>query len=454
MKTRLNVVTFLAAAGSLAVCQAQPATDTGERYAAAAAKILAAAKDDNGAYEKLVYLCDRIGNRLSGSASLDKAIEWAKAEMTRDGLTNVASPKVMVPHWVRGAESASIVSPIARNLPMLGLGGSVGTGGKPIEAEVVVAHDFAELERLGRDKVAGKIVLFNMAWQGYGPTVQYRGRGASVVAKMGGVAVLIRSVTGLSLQSPHTGALNYEEGVTKIPAAALTVEDAAMIDRFTARGTPVKVRLSMSGQMLPDAPSANVIGEVVGSEKPEEVVVIGGHIDSWDVGQGAQDDGSGIVTAMQAAALIQRLGLKPRRTIRVVLFTNEENGSAGGKAYRQMIGDQIKNHVAALEMDGGAEKISGYGLDRRILDKFQGVEKLLAPVGADHLTPGGGGADIGPLLRDGVPGAAPHIGGNHYFDWHHTNSDTVDKVNPAELRDHVAAMAVITYILADMPERP
>ena len=426
----------------------------GDRYSATAAQILDAARTDNGAYEKLVFLCDRVGNRLSGSPGLDKAIAWAKAEMTRDGLVNVASPMVKVPHWVRGAESAAIVAPMERPLTMLGLGGSVGTGRGPITAEVVVVHDFAELDRLGKAKVEGKIVLVNMAWEGYGRTVQYRGRGPSAIAKLGGVAMLIRSVTGLSLQSPHTGALNYEKGVAEIPAAAITVEDAQMIERLTARDETVKVRLQMSARTLPDAESANVVGEVRGSEKPEEVVVIGGHLDSWDVGQGAQDDGSGIVTAMQAAALIKRLGLKPRRTIRVVLFTNEENGGAGGRAYREMVGGEIKNHVAAIEMDGGAEKLTGYGMDKRILDRFQGVAKLLAPFGADKFTEGGGGADIGPLMKDGVPGLSPHTGGGHYFDWHHSQADTVDKIKPEELREHVGAMAVMAFILADMPERP
>ena len=426
----------------------------GDRYSATATQILDAAHTDNGAYEKLVYLCDRIGNRLSGSPGLDKAIGWAKAEMMRDGLVNVSTPTVKVPHWVRGLEGASLVAPMDRPLTLLGLGGSVGTGRGPITAEVVVAHDFAELERLGKAKVEGKIVLFNMQWEGYGRTVQYRGRGPSAVAKLGGVALLIRSVTGLSLQSPHTGALNYEKGVPEIPAAAISVEDAQMIDRMTTRGETVKIRLQMSARMMPDAESANVIGEIRGSEKPEEIVVIGGHIDSWDVGQGAQDDGSGIVTAMQAAALIKRLGLKPKRTIRVVLFTNEENGGAGGRAYREMVGDEVKNHVAAIEMDGGAEKLTGYGMDKRVLDRLTGVAKLLAPLGADKFTEGGGGADIGPLLRDGVPGLSPNTGGGHYFDWHHTQSDTVDKIKPEELREHVGAMAVMAFILADMPERP
>ncbi|HEY3743592.1 MAG TPA: M20/M25/M40 family metallo-hydrolase [Bryobacteraceae bacterium] len=424
------------------------------RYAEPASKIIDAAQSSNGAYEKLIYLCDRIGNRVSGSQNLTKAIEWAKAEMTRDGLVNVSSPLVKVPHWVRGEEGAAIIAPIERPLTMIGLGDSVGTGGRPLSGDVVIAHDFNELERMGKAAVQGKIVLFNEKWDGYGYSVQYRTRGPSIVAKMGAIAMLIRSVTGLTMQIPHTGTLEYAQGAPQIPAAAITPEDASLIERLITHGSPVKVRLMMNAQMLPDADSANVIGEIRGSEKPEEVVVMGGHIDSWDVGQGAQDDGSGIVTAMEAAALIHKLGLKPRRTIRVVLFTNEENGGAGGRAYREMIGNQIKNHVAAIEMDGGAEKISGYAMDKRILDKFVGVERLLAPIGADHFTPGGGGSDIGPIVRDGVPGLSPLTSGGHYFDWHHTKADTVDKIDPKELREHVAAMAVISYILADMPERP
>jgi hypothetical protein len=440
--------------GGVACAVVATAQTLADRYAATANRILDAARTDNGAYEKLVFLCDRIGARLSGSPTLDKAIAWAKTEMTRDGLVNVSSPPVKVPHWVRGQESAAIVAPIERPLTMLGLGDSVGTGGRPLVAEVVIAHDFGELEKLGKAKVEGKIVLFNQIWEGYGKTVQYRSRGPSIVAKMGGVAMLTRAVTGLAMQIPHTGALDYAPGIPQIPAAAITVEDAHLIDRLISHGEAVKVRLQMNAQMLPDADSANVIGEIRGSEKPEEVVVMGGHIDSWDVGQGAQDDGSGIVTAMEAAALIQKLGLKPKRMIRVVLFTNEENGGAGGRAYREMVGDQVKNHVAAIEMDGGAEKISGYGMDKRVLDRLIGVERLLAPIGADHFTAGGGGADIGPLLKDGVPGLAPHTSGGHYFDWHHTQADTVDKIKPEELREHVGAMAVLAFILADMPERP
>jgi Zn-dependent M28 family amino/carboxypeptidase len=254
------------------------------------------------------------------------------------------------------------------------------------------------------------------------------------------------------MQIPHTGQLDYAADAPKIPAAAVSVEHALMIQRMLDSGDKVTVRLYMEGQMLPDAQSANVIGEVRGREKPDEVIVIGGHIDSWDVGQGAQDDGSGIVTAMQAAALIQKLGLKPRRTIRVVLFTNEENGARGGQAYRKWVGDAIKNHVAAIEMDGGAEKIAGFGVSEKLAPVAEEVGKLLAQIGAGGMRGGGGGTDIGPLIRDGVPGLALRSSGEHYFDWHHTIADTLDKVRPEDLRSAIAAMAVMSYVLADMPE--
>src|SRR5439155_10410532 len=220
---------------------------------------------------------------------------------------------------------------------------------------------FEELVALGRTKVAGKIVLYNPAWAGYGATVIYRSSGASRAAELGAVAVLVRSMTGSSLQTPHTGAMSYTTGAPKIPAAAVSVEDAAMLQRLASGDTPVRVRLMMEARQEPDVDSHNVMGEIPGREKPEEVVVLGGHIDSWDIGQGANDDGSGIMDTFQAVALIKKLGLRPRRTIRVVFWVNEENGGAGGKAYREMIGGEIANQVAAIEMDGGAEKPVGFG---------------------------------------------------------------------------------------------
>lgn len=426
-----------------------------ETYKDAATQIMSAALADQDGYAKLSYLCDRIGNRLSGSDSLNVAIEWAAAQMKRDGLENVTTSPVKVPHWVRGHEDAEIVQPVRHDLSMLGLGGSVATPSEGITAEVVPVASFDALNALGRDKVAGKIVLFNVPYEGYGKTVMYRVNGPSRAAQLGAVAMLLRSVGSLAMQTPHTGTLNYSATDPKIPAAAITFEDATLIQRLTDAGSPVTVHLYMEAHMLPDADSANVMGEIRGREKPEEIVVIGGHIDSWDVGAGAQDDGSGIMASLEAAVVLKKLGLRPRRTLRVVFWTNEENGSAGGRAYRAMVGDQIHNYVASIEMDGGAEKPVGFGVSPggTVLAQVQDIGHLLAPIGADTVREGGGGADIGPLMHDGVPGLGLFTVGQHYFDWHHTRTDTVDKVNPKDFQQCIATMAVMSYVLADMPER-
>src|SRR5450755_1874415 len=428
-----------------------------ETYKDVSGRIIAAALADQDGYAKLSYLCDRIGNRLSGSDSLNTAIEWAAAQMKRDGLENVTTSPAKVPHWVRGREEAAIMKPVTHPLTMLGLGGSVATSAEGITAEVVPVSSFDALDALGREKVAGKIVLFNVPYEGYGKTVAYRGSGASRAAKLGAAAMLIRSVGSLAMQTPHTGALNYTETEPKIPAAAITYEDATLIQRLADAGAPVTVHLYMEAHMLPDADSANVMGEIPGREKPEEIVVMGGHIDSWDVGAGAQDDGSGIITTLEAAHLIVKLGLHPRRTIRVVFWTNEENGGAGGLAYCEWVGDQVANHVAAIEMDGGAEKPTGFGISGRgdaqaLLGKVRDIGKLLERIDAGSIQPGGGGADIAPLMKDGVPGLAVRTVGTHYFDWHHSQADTADKVKPEDLRANIAAMAVMAFILADMPD--
>ena len=452
-----HALRWIAAAALAPSFYAQPAATLADQYRETATKLIDASLIDQGGMEKLSYLCDRIGNRLSGSPGLEKAIAWAAAQMKADGLVNVATPAVKVPHWVRGTESAVILEPVARPLTMLGLGGSVATPKKGVTAEVVPVSSFEELDKKGREIVQGKIVLFNVPYEGYGRTVQYRASGPSRAALLGAVAVLVRSVTPISLQSPHTGALEYNPGAPRIPAAAVTIEDATLIQRLTDAGNTVKVHLEMEAQMLPDADSANVIGEIPGSEKPEEVVVIGGHIDSWDVGAGAQDDGSGIITTLEAAHLIVKLGLHPRRTLRVVFWTNEENGGAGGLAYREWVGDQVGNHVAAIEMDGGAEKPTGFGISGRgdsqtMLGKVRDIGKLLERIDAGSIQSGGGGADIAPLMKDGVPGLAVRTVGTHYFDWHHSRADTADKIKPEDLRANIAAMAVMAFILADMPD--
>jgi Zn-dependent M28 family amino/carboxypeptidase len=364
-----------------------------------------------------------------------------------------------------------------RPLAMLGLGNSVGTPAAGITAELVSVTNFDELAALGREKVAGKIVLYIAPFAGYGQTVQYRSAGPSRAAALGAVAVLVRSVTPVSLSTPHTGALQYDEALPKIPAAAVTIEVAESLARMRKSGVTVRVHLAMEAKMEPDVVSHNVVGEIRGSEKPDEIVVLGGHIDSWDVGQGAQDDGSGIMAALHAVATIKRLGLKPRRTIRVVFWVNEENGGAGGVAYRKSLGDKILNHVAAIEMDGGAEKPVGFGFGSgggggrggrggrggarpqpsptspAAFARVVEIGALLDGIEASTITPGGGGSDISPLLADGVPGFGMSTVGTHYFDWHHTNADTFDKVNPHDFNRCAAALAVMSYVLADMPEK-
>jgi Zn-dependent M28 family amino/carboxypeptidase len=454
-------ITSLMCVLAAALSAAEPLSET---YRETAGKIIDAALADTGGYEKLSYLCDRFGNRLSGSQALERAIVWAAAQMEKDGLKNVVTTAVKVPHWVRGKESAELVEPVHKPLHMLGLGGSIGTPQDGITAEVVAVTSFNDLEARGRAGVENKMVLYNVPFTNYFETVQYRTHGASRAAKLGAVAALVRSVTPLSLQSPHTGAMEYAAEAGKIPTAAVSIEDAMLIQRLLDAGNKVVAHLSMQAHTLPDADSANVIGEIPGREKPEEVVVMGGHFDSWDVGQGAQDDGSGCIAALEAAALVKKLRLTPRRTIRVVFWTNEENGLAGGKAYREWIGANLANHVAAIEMDGGAEKPLGFGFGGfargasdpsadRTAARLEQIGKLLERIGAGEIRRGGGGADIGPLTREGVLSLGLHTVGTHYFDWHHSDSDTVDKINPEDFRLNVAAMAVMSYVLADMPDR-
>ncbi|HEV3201184.1 MAG TPA: M20/M25/M40 family metallo-hydrolase [Bryobacteraceae bacterium] len=426
-----------------------------EQYRPVADKLIDAALADTEGYKRLTYLCYRIGNRLSGSTGLEKAIAWSVEQMKSAGLANVRVIPAKVPHWVRGTESARMLAPLDKPLHMLGLGGSVSTPPGGITADVVSVADFNELDKLGRDRVQGKIVLYNQEFRGYGPTVTYRTNGASRAAALGAVAALVRSVTPLAMQTPHTGAMNYDPNQPKIPTAAVSPEDAMMMARLTADGVPVKVHLEMSAHMEPDADSGDVIGEIRGKELPDEVVVMGGHIDSWDVGQGAQDDGASIMACLQALTLMKKLGLQPRRTIRVAFWVNEENGGRGGEAYREFVGGQIRNQVAAIEMDGGAETPVGFGaaVDQASQEMLKQIARLLERVGAGEITGGGGGSDIAPLMRDGVPGLAERTVGTHYFDWHHTETDTLDKVNPEDFRKNLAALAVMGFALADMPGR-
>ncbi len=428
-------------------------TPIADQYRSTANRIITRALSDSSAWNQLADMTDKFGSRLSGSESLERTIDWILVQMKSDGLENVHGEKVMVPHWVRGEESASLISPRATPLHMIGLGRSVGTRAGGLTAPVMIVGSFDELTKRASE-AKGKIILFDVPFTSYGATVRYRGGAASAAARVGAVAALIRSVSSYSIQNPHTGAMNYDTTVkAKIPAAALSVEDALMLHRMVDRGDRVVVNLKMSAQTLPDAPSRNIIAEIRGSEKPDEVVVLGGHIDSWDVGQGAMDDGGGVVAAWEAVKLIRKLGLKPRRTIRVVAWTNEENGSRGGTGYRDAHRAEVDKHVLAMESDNGVFNVLGLGISAGAggLAMAQDIATLLIPIGANKVAEGGSDADTDPLNALGVPTISPTVDGTRYFWFHHSSGDTMDKLDPREMAENVAFLAVMAFVAADMP---
>jgi len=423
-------------------------------YRDAAGRLLGEAVAGDAAWQRLAYLGDTYGNRISGSPNLEAAIKWAVEEMKRDGLENVHTEAVKVPHWVRGRESLEIVGPIPQPLVMLGLGNSVGTPPAGIEADLIVVHSFEELDA-ARDRVKGKIVLFNVPFTTYGDTVRFRAAGPSRAGVLGAVAVLVRSVGPAGLRTPHTGALSYAEGQPQIPAAAVTTEDAARLERMFNRGTKVRLKLMMEAKFLPEADSANVVGEIRGRELPNEVVVIGGHFDSWDVGTGSTDDGGGCVATWEALRLMKKLNLRPRRTVRVVLWTNEENGGRGGQAYRDAHLEELPNHVMMLESDGGVFRPTGFGFSGSDAGrgKVRDIATLLGGIHADAIGASGGGADIGPSVQQAnIPAMSLEVDGN-YFLIHHTPADTIDKIDPLEIARSAGAIAVLTYVVAEMPDR-
>ena len=425
-------------------------------YRPVSARLIGEALSSRHAWNRLAELTDTFGHRLSGSPALAAAIAWAATEMKRDGLDGVRTETVMVPHWVRGRESAAVVEPAAHSLSMLGLGNSIGTPPEGVTAEIVPVRSFDELDRLGRAGVAGKIVFYNVPWTGYGPTVQYRAAGASRAGALGAVGVLVRSVGQPGLRTPHTGALTYDPSAPKVPAAAVALEDADRLQRLYDRYGRVVVRLSMEAKMLPDAESANVIGEVRGRERPDEVVVLGCHLDSWDVGTGATDDGGGCIAVWEAIRIVKTLGLAPRRTLRAVLFTNEENGLRGGLAYAETHAAELAHHVLMIESDGGVFRPYGFGFTGNDTARatVTQIARLLDGIDATRIGPGGGGADIGPAVRaGGIPSMSPDVEGALYFTLHHTDADTIDKIEPMDLARNVAALAVMSYVVADLPQR-
>jgi carboxypeptidase Q len=459
---RPHVIPAVAAAaftlGLAAACQSPPAAPVEPEWLAAYRPIVQQFIDESQssdfAWQRLAELTDTYGPRLSGSENLEQAIDWAVATMQADGLENVHKEPVMVPKWVRGRESLDLIAPARQPLPLLGLGNSVGTPAGGVEGDVIVVRSFDELDQRASD-VKGRIVLFNVPFTTYGETVRYRSGGAVAAARAGAVASMIRSVTPYSQNTPHTGGMAYNDSVTRIPHAAITPEDADMIARMVVRGERVAVTLTMSAHMLPDAQSRNVIAELRGTTSPDEVVVMGGHIDSWDVGRGAMDDAGGVVVAWEAIRLLKELGLRPRRTIRVVGWTNEENGLRGGNAYRDAHRGELDRHVAAIESDAGVFKPRGFGFtgSDAAYAIVRQVGTLLGPIGSGTIQRGGGGADIGPIMALGVPGMGLNVDGTRYFWYHHTDADTVDKLDPHDVALCVATMAVMAYVLADMPER-
>ncbi len=425
-------------------------------YQDEAQQLIDAALSDDKAFETLTYFVDKFGHRFSGSESLEHSIDWILQEMNQQPFDRVTSQEVMVPHWVRGEESATLTAPYKKELPMLGLGGSIGTPEEGIEAKVLVVESFEDLKQHA-DEAEGKIVVYNVPFTSYGKTVRYRYQGAIEAAKVGAVASLIRSVGPYSMQTPHTGNSAYEDDIKKIPQAAITMEHAMLLNRLQKMGESIKIKLSMNAKTLPDVPSRNIIAEIKGSEKPEEIVVVGGHIDSWDVGQGAMDDAGGCFAAWEAVMLMKKLGLKPKRTVRVVMWTNEENGLRGATAYRDMLQENgtLKNHVLAIESDGGVFEPKGFGFggSDNAYKMVSAIGDLLSPINAGTINRGGGGADIGPIMREGVPGMDLLVDSSRYFWYHHTAADTIDKLDEEEYQKCIAAMAVMAYVTADLPQR-
>ena len=429
------------------------AEDIKEKYIDTALRIISEALADSTAYERLAYICDSFGPRLSGSRNLENAISWVIKEMKNDDLANVRGERVKVPTWIRGKESVRILKPYKRELSMLGLGGSVATPKTGIVAELMVVNDFEELERRSGE-ANGKIVLFNAPFTTYGETVSYRYSGASKAAKHGAVASLIRSIGDWSMNTPHTGVMSYDKKIKKIPHAALTMEDAMMLGRMHDRGQKVTMKLEMEAKIAGDRWSKNVIGEIVGSTYPNEIVLVGGHIDSWDVGQGAHDDAGGCVAAWEVLRLIKKLGLKPKRTIRCVMWTNEENGSRGSQAYHDMHMDELDKHVLAIESDAGVFAPEGFGFTgsqeaKKIAEE---IHELMITIKANNLTDGGRAPDIGILNDEGIPVMSLKVDNSKYFWYHHTAADTFDKVDFEEFNKCVAAMTIMSFVVADLDE--
>jgi carboxypeptidase Q len=426
-----------------------------------------AALADDYVYQQAAYLTDNIGPRPVGSLAAEAAVQYVAHELRRLGL-EVQLEEVKVPHWIRGAERAELVEytgqaqGTTQNIVLTALGGTVPTPASGITAPVVVAKTFAGLKQLGREEVAGKIVLFNvpfdkqkaangLAGEAYGEAVAYRSSGPKAAAELGAIACLVRSVGGADYRLPHTG----WSAPAGIPAAAVTSEDADLIARLAAQGE-VRMHLTLTSETGPDSMSYNVIGDLKGSEHPEQVVLLSGHLDSWDLGTGAMDDAVGVAVAMDTAHLVQQLHLHPHRTIRIVAWMDEENGGRGHDVYAKNHAQEIIHHVAAIESDLGASRPLGFQAEMNpdALPLLKPVQDVLDSFGANviRLIPRSPGADIAPLAEAGVPALGLMEDSRIYFNYHHTAADTLDKIVPQELRENASAMAVMGYALATMPE--
>ena len=452
----------------------QSPTPTPELYSAATldelARLQKAAMASDYAYTQVGYLANNIGPRLSGSAQAEQAVQYVAAQMRKLGL-DVSLQKVMVPHWVRGEEHGELIEfagmapGTTQKIVLCALGGSIATPAKGITADIIVVNSFAELTSLGRDKVQGKIVLFNYKFDremqasgfggaAYGAAVQYRFNGASAAARLGAVAALVRSAGGSQNRLAHTGLMGYADGVTKIPTAAVTFEDAETI-AYLGKAGKVRIHLTLTPQTLPDAVSYNVIADLKGSEKPDEIVIVSGHLDSWDLGQGAIDDGAGVAVSMAVPYLIKSLGLKPKRTIRFVAWMNEENGGRGSEGYAKEQEGNMANHFAAIESDLGASHPLGFQFagKKEALAYFAPISNILSVQGAGLLQlQDNVGADVGRLTAKGVPSFAPWFDQRTYFNYHHTAADTFDKIVPREIAEVGSVATVLAYGLANLQQ--
>lgn len=460
MRDSLAVRRSLGAAvfiSSLLCAGAAPAQGLPEDVQATASRLHEQALAGTRAYDIARSLTVEVGPRPAGSKAYDAAVEWGLRKMKELGFQNVHAEKTTVPHWVRGEESGEIVAPYPQPVHLAALGGSVGTPASGVEARVIEVPSLDAVARLDPAQVKGKIVFYNVPMQrtkdiaGYAGAVPVRGGGPAAAAKLGAVAVLIRSIGTDHNRTPHTGGTRYQEGVEKIPAAALSGPDADLLDAEVASGKPVTFRLRLGAHTEPDVETASVVGEIPGREKPEEIVVLGAHLDSWDLGTGAIDDAAGCAIVMETARRIAELPKKPRRTVRVVLFANEEFGTSGARSYAAAHKDELARHVMAGESDLGSGRvwrISSH-VDPAKLPVVADLAKILGVEQGNN--DAGGGADLGPMSPARVPILSLSQDASEYFDWHHTANDTLDKIDPKDLDQNVAAWTAVAYAVADMP---